>query len=156
MFHRPFVRLQQRCRSNPSLLWKVPIGTAVIGGGTAWLGWSWLMGMSPAHVVEQSYRSLVSIYTVAQISVDYKWTLYNMPDLAGISPEDELFEELKQQREEIIAQVHERSAKRLLWVCLRNGGIFTKAGQHIASMNHVLPDQYTKILSVLQDQVSVD
>ncbi|OQR81856.1 glycoside hydrolase [Thraustotheca clavata] len=45
-----------------------------------------------------------------------------------------------------------RTANRLLDLCLANGGVFTKMGQQIASMNHGLPIEYTSTLSQLQDQ----
>ncbi|KDO32818.1 atypical/ABC1/ABC1-B protein kinase [Saprolegnia parasitica CBS 223.65] len=45
-----------------------------------------------------------------------------------------------------------RTAQRLLHLCLQNGGVFTKMGQQIASMNHGLPAEYTSTLSQLQDQ----
>lgn len=113
------------------------------------------MGMSPIHVVEQSYRSLLSIYAVVQISIDYKLAFMAQPDLTLIKESDltPFDVELQKEWEAKLDQVHERSAKRLLWVCQHNGGIFTKAGQHIASMNHILPKKYIEILSVLQDRV---
>ena len=33
-----------------------------------------------------------------------------------------------------------------------HGGVYTKFGQHIASMNHVLPKEFTETLKVLQDR----
>ncbi|KAF0719152.1 Aste57867_1242 [Aphanomyces stellatus] len=45
-----------------------------------------------------------------------------------------------------------RTAERLLRVCKLNGGVFTKIGQQLASMNHALPVEYTETLSALQDQ----
>ncbi|KAG0269511.1 hypothetical protein DFQ27_003198 [Actinomortierella ambigua] len=48
--------------------------------------------------------------------------------------------------------VHQRSADRLLRLCRLNTGIYTKAGQHVASMTFVVPPEYTKTLSVLQDR----
>jgi len=35
----------------------------------------------------------------------------------------------------------------------RNGGLYIKLGQGFASMNHILPEQYTTGLSVLNDQI---
>jgi len=49
-------------------------------------------------------------------------------------------------------EIHLKAAQRLLKVCLLHGGVYTKFGQHIASMNHVLPSQFTETLSVLQDK----
>jgi len=47
---------------------------------------------------------------------------------------------------------HRRVAERILWVCRANSGLYIKLGQGIAVMNHVLPDVYTEVLSVLQDR----
>ncbi|CAO3692978.1 unnamed protein product [Umbelopsis ramanniana] len=48
--------------------------------------------------------------------------------------------------------VHARTAQQLLSLCRLHGGIYIKAGQHIASLNFVLPNEYTETLSVLQDR----
>ncbi|KAF9979261.1 hypothetical protein BGZ73_002530 [Actinomortierella ambigua] len=48
--------------------------------------------------------------------------------------------------------VHQRSADRLLRLCRLNTGIYTKAGQHVASLTFVVPPEYTNTLSVLQDR----
>ena len=48
--------------------------------------------------------------------------------------------------------VHLRSAKRMLEVCRANTGVYTKAGQHIASLTYIVPKQYTETLGVLTDK----
>jgi aarF domain-containing kinase len=63
-------------------------------------------------------------------------------------PEDETSPGYK----ELKAAVHERSAQRMLAVCRKNAGVYTKAGQHIASLNYIVPPQYTDILGVLTDK----
>lgn len=50
--------------------------------------------------------------------------------------------------------VNEQLAKKLRQVCLSNKGIYTKLGQHIASLNHVIPVEITSTLAVLQDQAT--
>ena len=45
-----------------------------------------------------------------------------------------------------------RVAKRLLWACRVNGGIYTKAGQYLATMRNIIPEPFTDTLVVLQDQ----
>ncbi|CAM9664002.1 unnamed protein product [Chrysoparadoxa australica] len=40
----------------------------------------------------------------------------------------------------------------MLHVCAAHGGVYTKFGQHVACMNHVLPIEYTDTLKVLQDK----
>jgi aarF domain-containing kinase len=49
-------------------------------------------------------------------------------------------------------EVHERAAEKLLHVCIEHGGVYTKFGQHVASMNHIMPKPYTERLKVLQDR----
>ncbi|CAJ0569556.1 unnamed protein product, partial [Mesorhabditis spiculigera] len=51
-----------------------------------------------------------------------------------------------------IKAVHARSAQRLLDLACANGGLFIKVGQHIASLEYLVPVEYTKILSVLLSQ----
>jgi aarF domain-containing kinase len=53
------------------------------------------------------------------------------------------------------SEVHQRVADRLLHVFRKNGGLYVKFGQGIASMNHVLPPEFRKTLAVLQDQAPV-
>ena len=37
-------------------------------------------------------------------------------------------------------------------LCRANGGVYTKWGQYLSSMNHVLPKEYTDTMAVLQDK----
>ncbi|PVV05006.1 hypothetical protein BB560_000478 [Smittium megazygosporum] len=48
--------------------------------------------------------------------------------------------------------LHERNAKRLLYVCKTNGGLYIKFGQGIGLQGSVLPPQFSKNLSLLFDQ----
>jgi len=50
------------------------------------------------------------------------------------------------------AETHQYAADKILELCLKNGGLYIKAGQYIASLNHILPVQYTKTLAILQDK----
>lgn len=54
--------------------------------------------------------------------------------------------------EAVRKEVNLRTAKRLLHVCSTHGGVYTKFGQHISSLNHVLPKEFTETLKVLQDR----
>ena len=53
---------------------------------------------------------------------------------------------------ETISRVHRRSAERLLRVFQTNRGVYIKAGQYLAALNHVLPVEFTSTFSVLNDQ----
>mgnify|MGYP003684678313 CR=1 FL=1 len=52
-------------------------------------------------------------------------------------------------RASALAAAHERGAARLLSLCLANGGIYVKLGQHIAQLDYVVPKAYTRTLSRL-------
>lgn len=49
--------------------------------------------------------------------------------------------------------VHLRSAKKLVMLAETNGGLYVKAGQGFATMNHLLPPQYWRTMRSLQDAV---
>ncbi|UYV84773.1 ADCK1, partial [Cordylochernes scorpioides] len=53
-------------------------------------------------------------------------------------------------------QINTRSAKRLLNMCQKNGGVFIKVGQHVSALDYVVPPEYTETLSVLQKDVARD
>ena len=74
-----------------------------------------------------------------QISLDYKWNLRNLTE---------------EESDQILAEIHQRSAERILDGCLRNGGLYVKFGQGLVSMNHVLPKEYLETLRPLQDKVN--
>eukprot|EP00752_Nemacystus_decipiens_P004907 g4466.t1 len=75
----------------------------------------------------------------AAVSFDYKYRLRNL-------------ERGSEEYEAVRKEVNLRAAQRLLHVCSMHGGVYTKFGQHIASMNHVLPKEFTETLKVLQDR----
>lgn len=61
--------------------------------------------------------------------------------------------------EEIKSKVNRRCAERVLKLCYLNGGAYIKAGQYLATLNHMLSKEYTEVLSVLFNEapfVSLD
>nr|CAD2132431.1 unnamed protein product [Meloidogyne enterolobii] len=72
----------------------------------------------------------------SQTMIDYKWSLW------GLEVDSPIYDEK-------IQKCHQRGADRLLALARRNGGVFIKVGQHIASLQYLLPEPYTKTLSVL-------
>eukprot|EP01128_Nolandella_sp_AFSM9_P009438 TRINITY_DN6039_c0_g1_i1.p1 TRINITY_DN6039_c0_g1~~TRINITY_DN6039_c0_g1_i1.p1 ORF type:complete len:592 (-),score=108.16 TRINITY_DN6039_c0_g1_i1:249-2024(-) len=90
-----------------------------------------------------AFQSLVrfcrATYIATLIGFDFK---YSFKEIERGDPEFE----------RVLSEVSARSAARLLWLCRKNRGIYTKAGQHIASLNHVAPAEFIETLSVLQDQ----
>ena len=79
------------------------------------------------------------LLTGAAVVSDFKWNLRHVE-----RGSDEYKASLK--------EINLRVANRLLDLCLSNKGIFTKFGQHLASLNHVLPKEYTETLTPLQDK----
>lgn len=92
-----------------------------------------------AGMVDGYTRAAVTIGNTAIAVVDYR------RHLAGRSREEPGYMDDR-------AAFDQRTADRILKVCLQHGGCYTKLGQHIAGMNHVLPREYTTTLSVLQNK----
>ncbi|KAL8427967.1 hypothetical protein Efla_004225 [Eimeria flavescens] len=61
---------------------------------------------------------------------------------------------LRARRQAAEVQLHERGARRFLRVCIGHGGLYTKLGQYVATLQHVLPAPYISILSQLQDDAA--
>lgn len=59
-----------------------------------------------------------------------------------------------ERREAALQRLHQRCARRLLSVCIAHGGLYTKVGQYLATLNHVLPPAYTATLSQLLDDAA--
>uniref|UniRef100_A0A1B6HVX0 ABC1 atypical kinase-like domain-containing protein n=1 Tax=Homalodisca liturata TaxID=320908 RepID=A0A1B6HVX0_9HEMI len=76
------------------------------------------------------------------VTMDYWWSL------RGLEEGSHLYDE-------VINEVHQRSADRILYGCLSNGGLYIKLGQGLVSMDHVLPRQYIDTLKALQDRCLV-
>ena len=82
-------------------------------------------------------RAVTATATAALIVADYKLRL------AGLEKNSPQFLDARN-------GVHERSAARLLRLCERNGGLYTKAGQFISTASG-MPAPYQRHLSKLQD-----
>ncbi|EPT31243.1 ABC1 family protein [Toxoplasma gondii ME49] len=57
-------------------------------------------------------------------------------------------------RKELLSCVHDRCARRLLHVCRCHGGLYTKLGQYVATMTHIIPAAYTEHLRTLHDDAA--
>lgn len=88
--------------------------------------------------IKSILRVVRSFVTIGLIVFDYKYTLW------GVTDEEE--------RRKLTKSAHKKSAERILNLCLANGGVFIKAGQHIASLNQILPPEYTTTLQPCQDR----
>eukprot|EP01083_Nonionella_stella_P004402 12718_1 len=79
-------------------------------------------------------RNLRALYTTCRIIYEYK---------INWNPSHRIKEN---------EAVHRRAAKLILDCCQKNGGLYVKFGQGIASMNHILPKQYREVFEVLHDK----
>ncbi|ETO36989.1 atypical/ABC1/ABC1-B protein kinase [Reticulomyxa filosa] len=50
------------------------------------------------------------------------------------------------------SELHKRVAEMILETCQKNGGLYIKFGQGVASMNHILPREYNQVFQVLHDK----
>eukprot|EP00002_Diphylleia_rotans_P000735 TRINITY_DN10385_c0_g1_i1.p1 TRINITY_DN10385_c0_g1~~TRINITY_DN10385_c0_g1_i1.p1 ORF type:complete len:494 (+),score=106.80 TRINITY_DN10385_c0_g1_i1:228-1709(+) len=66
-------------------------------------------------------------------------------------PSQSAFEN-EQEYKRVRGETHQKAANLFLELFQKNGGIFIKAGQHMSSLVYILPEQYTKTMSVLLDQ----
>ena len=55
----------------------------------------------------------------------------------------------------LLKACHKRCAERTLRVCEKNGSIFIKLGQHLSSLNYLLPAEWTTTFIPLQDKCPV-
>ncbi|KAF9111711.1 hypothetical protein BGX27_004553 [Mortierella sp. AM989] len=84
---------------------------------------------------------------VVIVGIDYKYTMdITNRDLKKGDPEDE------RERMRRMSALHKRSAERLREMLSRNGGIYIKLGQHLASLKYLLPDEWTTSMEPLQDR----
>ena len=85
-------------------------------------------------------RAAAATSTTALIVADYKWSLF------GLEKDSPPFVSAR-------GALHERAAARLLRLCERNGGLYTKAGQFIGTASG-MPAPFQRELSKLQDSAT--
>ncbi|XP_036370711.1 aarF domain-containing protein kinase 1 isoform X3 [Octopus sinensis] len=81
-------------------------------------------------------------FAALYLACDYKISLWNL------DPNAKDYEAIK-------SSIHTRSAERLRNVCLENGGVFIKVGQHIGSLDYLLPKEYVSTMALLYDKVPI-
>lgn len=47
------------------------------------------------------------------------------------------------------SEVHTEAAKMLLDLCCSNKGVYVKVGQHLATLDYLVPSEYIKVMKVL-------
>jgi len=57
-----------------------------------------------------------------------------------------------QEYKDRLSRLHDRSARRFLWLFRTLGGLFVKLGQHLSALVYLLPPEYIETLKVLQDE----
>lgn len=81
-----------------------------------------------------------SARTVCDISLNYKYNLYNL-NLDKKSPE------YKEQK----SKCHYQAAEKLLELCCQNKGVYIKVGQHVAALDYLLPHEFVKTMRILHN-----
>ncbi|KAF2100949.1 ABC1 family protein [Rhizodiscina lignyota] len=92
-----------------------------------------------ATAVERSGRVFSTLFVCIN---DYRVTLGQQHD----NPED---------REALLKKCHKRCAERTLVALEKNGSIFIKLGQHLSSLNYLLPSEWCDTFVPLQDKCPV-
>ncbi|KAI8053401.1 kinase-like domain-containing protein [Syncephalis plumigaleata] len=95
-------------------------------GSAAWIWDRWY----GARVLSRNTRA---IWAAGQLALDYKWNF--QADRSA----DEL------------SALHQRAAERILDVCQKNGGLYTKFGQALSLQSAILPQEYSDVMKVLLD-----
>ncbi|KAK3092968.1 hypothetical protein FSP39_009499 [Pinctada imbricata] len=78
-------------------------------------------------------------FAAVRLVVDYKVSLY------GIDADTEEYQKVK-------SEVHLRCALNLRRMCCKNGGAFIKVGQHVGTLEYLLPKEYVDTMKVLHNQ----
>lgn len=95
-----------------------------------------------ASAVVAAVRFTRSLYTATHVILDYRRLFARHTDYeCGDYKKDR-------------SVVNERCADRLLKLARTQGGVYVKIGQHVASMNHVVPPEYSKRLKLLEDRAA--
>jgi aarF domain-containing kinase len=104
---------------------------ASIGAGSV-LAVTSLSDNSPPQAILIPQRLARDAFCAINIIRDYKQVFFTLKDKPIGSIE----------REVALNDCHARGAQRLLGLCFANGGIYTKLGQHIGQLDHLLPEPY--------------
>ena len=131
---------------RPPQLYRKIVKYGLVTGGViaSWYYWPEISFFSRAMVrITRTARS------VALLALDYKYTLAPYWKLLETR---KLLQDEEVEYERAKSQLHERSAKRLLKLFQKNGGVYIKLGQHLSALDFILPAEYCAILSTLHSQ----
>ena len=99
------------------------------------------LGHSASPVIA-AVRFTRALYAAAHVVSDYRALFRRHTEYQS--------DEYKRDR----SLVHERNAKRMLQLARTQGAVYVKIGQHIASMNHAVPPEYSSTLKLLEDRAA--
>ncbi|VDI72626.1 aarF domain-containing kinase, partial [Mytilus galloprovincialis] len=128
---------QRSCRMSRHLL-KKTLKYLTVGGlgtGSGYFLYKNDWEVSTIGVVRFGRAAFTALWIVA----DYKI------HLRGIDYESPEYEKVK-------SEIHSRSALRLRELCCSNGGGYIKVGQHVGSLEYLLPMEYVETMKVLHNQ----
>lgn len=106
------------------------------------IGSIWAFSDDASHRYVAAKRTLRVFYALLRCLIDYQYTLKSKEQDGDKWPE-------------ALKACHKRCAGRTLEVLERNGSIFIKLGQHLSSMNYLLPEEWTTTFVPLQDHCPV-
>ncbi|XP_059620229.1 uncharacterized aarF domain-containing protein kinase 5 [Phlebotomus argentipes] len=134
MFIRSFVRKFSASAVKRRSPVKGKVFVGLLASGLAYDGVVNEFGVTGAAT-----RFMRSLRIAATISLDYTLSLWGQQE--GTPEYDAKKKE-----------VHLRCANRMLQGCLANGGLYIKVGQGFATINHILPPEYTDTLQKLHNE----
>jgi ABC1 atypical kinase-like domain len=128
----------------------VRVGPALAG--------SLVASMCAAHAVERSGRLTADVGPAAGLLAAVRFTRSLVVTAAVILDYRVLFGKFDNyasaEYKEARSRTHERCAYRILELCKTQGAVYVKIGQHVASMNHAVPKEYTSAFKELEDRAS--
>lgn len=81
---------------------------------------------------------LILFFKAGRIANHYKKTLYS----SALNPDSQEYKILK-------SKAHHEAAEILLDLCCANKGVYIKVGQHLATLDYLVPPEYIKVMKVL-------
>lgn len=114
-------------------MWKKLVGVSIIGG----------IGLNSLYRNDWNVNRLGVVrlgrvaVTTGLIAYDYKKLIKNK----------QLYEDL-----DAWSNQHTAAATKLLNMCTKNGGVYIKVGQHIATLRYLVPNEYCDVLKVLHSK----
>ncbi|KAH9578405.1 UbiB domain [Trypanosoma melophagium] len=115
---------------------------------------------SQSRVIKWGHRLFITagVLTVGYISLDYSTAnslTRSLRAIKGTVYVSYLYKTTVPTSTEEFSNLHQKAAEVILDVCLKNEGLYTKMGQGLNAMNHILPREYMDVLKVLLDKTRI-